>query len=201
MFRNWKKRLFPRKIIERVFIKANRNRFVNLNKGHGVIIIYEKGKEGWLRKGRGSLHIKDNKLCSSVVTWKTNLLEVRNIVMTRNIKFCLVNFGQPVYKETKTSKFLMKVQWIFLTPSCQQEQLLHRLGRKLFLFNVFKENPDRTLWHFHTSIKFVFFFLLMHIFFRSPWFNGHWNNPVSHIDTYFFKINSNIPLPSTPIPF
>ena len=41
----------------------------------------------------------------------------------RGSKYCpnkryqnfLVNFGQPVYKETKTSKLLMEVWWIFLS--------------------------------------------------------------------------------------
>ena len=36
-------------------------------------------------------------------------LEARNIVRTKNTKFFLVNFGQPVYKETRTSEFLMEV--------------------------------------------------------------------------------------------
>ena len=61
------KRLFPRKIIESAYIKANRNRCMNLNEGLGVTTIYGKGKEGWLRRERESLHKKD-KLCSSVVT-------------------------------------------------------------------------------------------------------------------------------------
>ena len=81
------KRLFPHKIIESAYIKDNRNRCMNLNEGVGVTPIHGKGKEGWLRRGRESLHTKNNKLCSSVVTWKTNLLEVRNIVIARNIKF------------------------------------------------------------------------------------------------------------------
>ena len=65
MFRNGKK-LFPSKIIESAYIKANRNRCMNLNEGLGVTTtIYGKGKEGWLRRERESLHTK---LCSSVVT-------------------------------------------------------------------------------------------------------------------------------------
>ena len=40
------KRLFPRKIIESAYIKANRNRCMNLNEGLGVTTIYGKGKEG-----------------------------------------------------------------------------------------------------------------------------------------------------------
>ena len=68
MFRNRKKRLFPRKIIESAYIKANRNRCMNLNEGLGVTTIYGKAKEGWLRRERERLHKKDNKLCSSVVT-------------------------------------------------------------------------------------------------------------------------------------
>ena len=58
------KRLFPRKIIETAFIKANRIRC--MNEGFGVTTIYRKDKEGWLRRERESLHTKDNKLCSSV---------------------------------------------------------------------------------------------------------------------------------------
>jgi hypothetical protein len=50
-----------------VYIKANRNRCMNLKEGLGVTTIYRKGKEGWLRRERESLHKKD-KLCSSVVT-------------------------------------------------------------------------------------------------------------------------------------
>ena len=61
MFRNGK-------IIESAYIKANRNRCMNLNEGLGVTTIYGKGKKGWLRRERESLHKKDNKLCSSVVT-------------------------------------------------------------------------------------------------------------------------------------
>ena len=37
------KRLFPQKIIENAFIKANRNRCMNLNEGLGVTTIYGKG--------------------------------------------------------------------------------------------------------------------------------------------------------------
>ena len=67
MFRNGKK-LFPSKIIESAYIKANRNRCMNLNEGLGVTTIYGMGKEGWLTREKESLHTMDNKLCSSVVT-------------------------------------------------------------------------------------------------------------------------------------
>ena len=40
------KRLFPRKIIENAYIKANKNRCMNINEGLGVTTIYGKGKEG-----------------------------------------------------------------------------------------------------------------------------------------------------------
>ena len=38
------KRLFPGKIIDSAYIKANRNRCMNLNEGLGVTTIYGKGK-------------------------------------------------------------------------------------------------------------------------------------------------------------
>ena len=41
---------------------------MNLNEGLGLTTIYGKGKEEWLRRERESVHTKDNKLCSSVVT-------------------------------------------------------------------------------------------------------------------------------------
>ena len=40
-----KKTSFPRKMIESAFIKANRNRCMNLNEGLGVTTIYGKAKE------------------------------------------------------------------------------------------------------------------------------------------------------------
>ena len=36
-------------------IKANKNRCMNLNNGFGVTIMYGKGKEEWLRRGRGGI--------------------------------------------------------------------------------------------------------------------------------------------------
>jgi hypothetical protein len=43
MFRN-RKKVISTKIIESAYIKANRNRCMNLNEGRGVTTIYGKGK-------------------------------------------------------------------------------------------------------------------------------------------------------------
>ena len=42
---------------ESAYIKANRNRCMNLNEGLGVNTIYGKGKEGWLRREIGRAHV------------------------------------------------------------------------------------------------------------------------------------------------
>ena len=46
------KRLFPRKRLERAFVKEYRERCMNLNEGVGLSTIYGKGKEPWLRRGK-----------------------------------------------------------------------------------------------------------------------------------------------------
>ena len=55
------KRLFPRKILESAHIKANKERYMNLNDGLGVTDVYGKGK--WLRRGRERAFKETNKLC------------------------------------------------------------------------------------------------------------------------------------------
>jgi len=45
------KRLFPRKIIEGVYIKRNRQRCLNLNEGIGISMVYGGGEGAWLRRG------------------------------------------------------------------------------------------------------------------------------------------------------
>ena len=44
------KKLFPRKILESVHIKGNKQRFMNLNEGIGVRTVYGKGQGAWLRR-------------------------------------------------------------------------------------------------------------------------------------------------------
>ena len=44
------KRLFPRKILESVYIKENKERCMNLNDGIGVSTIYERGKGAWIKR-------------------------------------------------------------------------------------------------------------------------------------------------------
>ena len=39
------KRMFPRKIIEGVYIKRNRQRCLNLNEGIGISMVYGEGRE------------------------------------------------------------------------------------------------------------------------------------------------------------
>ena len=44
------KRLFPRKILESVYIKENKERSMNLNEGIGVNAIYGRGKDVWIKR-------------------------------------------------------------------------------------------------------------------------------------------------------
>jgi len=57
-------RLFPRKIIESAYIKANRNRRMNQNEGLGVTTIYGKGKEGWLRRKKENVYTQWTTSCA-----------------------------------------------------------------------------------------------------------------------------------------
>ena len=57
------KMLFPRKIIESAYIKANRNRCMNLNERLLVTTVYGKGKEGWLG-GKGKVYTQRTTSCA-----------------------------------------------------------------------------------------------------------------------------------------
>ena len=76
---------------------------MNLNEGLGVTTIYVKGKEGkgkFTHKGQAVLFSSD---------LKDEPARGSKYCHNKNYQVFLVNFGQPVYKETKTSKFLMEV--------------------------------------------------------------------------------------------
>ena len=51
MFRERKKRLFSRKILDSTYIRENKQKCMNLKDGIGVSTVYGKGKEAWLRRG------------------------------------------------------------------------------------------------------------------------------------------------------
>ena len=71
--------------------------------------MYGKGKEGWLKRGRESFTHK----IQQAVLFSSELKDepARGSKYSHNKKYqvFLVTFGQPVYKETKTSKHLLEV--------------------------------------------------------------------------------------------
>ena len=79
---------------------------MNLNEGLGVTTIYRK-EGGMAKEGKFTHKGQQAVLFSSDLNDKP----VRGSKYCQNKKYqvFLVNFGQPVYKETKTSKFLMEV--------------------------------------------------------------------------------------------
>ena len=69
--------------------------------------VYGKGKEEWLRRGKRGIYKKDSKLCTSVVTCETNLLERSKYCQKEIFKF-LVDFMTACFNECKAFKIFNK---------------------------------------------------------------------------------------------
>ena len=67
---------------------------MNLNEGLGVTTIYRKGKEGWLRRERESLHIK-----GQAVLFSSDLKDEP----ARGSKYCQVKRYQIFFSEFRTA--------------------------------------------------------------------------------------------------